>query len=99
MKPVRLRSGGEVFILESGEVCPVGSVCFQQDELDHARRVSAGLSQDVEGNRSFWAMIIEKKEADPSYSLFTDFPKNEGLKICAEILEMLRRGKRKDESA
>ena len=56
---------------------------------------------DPEEKKVFWDSIKSKKEADPSYSIYTDFPmddatgrKKVAMKYSHEILEMLRgRGK------
>ena len=49
---------------------------------------------DPEEKKAFWETIREKKKANPAYSIYTDFPPvngtDAGLKICGEILEMLR---------
>ena len=53
-----------------------------------------GAFTDPEQKREFWNTVREKKEADPSYSVFTDFPQSHddvdfGIKVCQEILKML----------
>lgn len=66
---------------------------------------------EPEAKKIFWETVKAKKEADPEYSVYSDFPKAlpgdefgldakkfPGADICADILETLSVHK-KDESA
>lgn len=74
---------------------------FTTDEYQWFLKLHGAMS-DPEQKQVFYESVIEKKEADSSYSLFTDFPKQEeemsekgamAKRYCSEILEVLRRGK------
>lgn len=68
---------------------------FSVNEWEWFLKLGASYS-DPEQKKSFYETVIEKKLADKSYSIFTDFPKSHGLEICREILEMLKHGKSKE---
>lgn len=74
---------------------------FTTDEYNWFLKLGQAMS-DPEQKRVFFESVIEKKEADSSYNLFTDFPKQEepmsekgamAKRYCGEILEVLRRGR------
>lgn len=81
----------------------LGEINFTESEYALATRLSKNPSEpDFEKN--FWATTIEKKIADPNYSLFQDFPELEkkeapkpktkkgfvGEEICEAIIEGLK---------
>src|ERR1700677_3305264 len=80
---------------------------FSQAEWQWVLKIGSAL-HDPEDKKAFWITLIQKKEADPLYSPFQDFPaeleelkkdpKNfPGADVCAEILSMLN-VHRKEES-
>lgn len=73
MKTVPMKSGGFVNLLEEGDKPISGEVNFTGKELAWARKLGVSTN-DPEAEREFWKMLIEKKKADESYSLFADFP-------------------------
>jgi len=73
-------------------------------EWEYVKRLGSCFT-DPEEKKAFWDTVREKKLADPSWSIYTDFPvknsKSAGLKICEEILNTYwpHRGKKNEESA
>lgn len=68
---------------------------FKSDEWEWFLKL--GSLKDPEEKKAFYDTVMEKKRVSSRYSLFDDFPKDnkqECLKICGEILEMLKHGKR-----
>lgn len=72
MKQIRTKSGIQVYILQTIELCPEGAICFYEDEYEHAKRISDGYVHDPEMQRDFWKNIFERKK-EPNYSVFHDF--------------------------
>lgn len=61
-------------------------------EWDYVVRLGSAMNNPEE-KKAFWEMVKEKKQANENYSIYSDFPiaKGEaGMRICGEILEMLR---------
>jgi len=109
MRTIKIRSGGEAYILENTEECPEGAVCFLETEWLYTQRLARDKQRDPEAHRAFWETVLQKKRDVPGYIIFMDFPlslpetKREpgffpGAKICAEILDTLRgrNGKKED---
>lgn len=74
---------------------------FGEEEWRFISKLGASLT-DPEEKRSFWETVKDKKEADPDYSIFTDFPKEEKTVsekqrianyYCKQIFTMMGRGK------
>lgn len=74
MKAIK-RKEGVVYDLENGETCPPGEICFIAGELDYAKRIAGGFSQDPEQTKAFWESLFERKKEIPGYVIFMDFPK------------------------
>lgn len=67
-----------------------------------------GAMPNAEEKKTFFDTVIQKKQENPHYSLFSDFPKEpeseEGIsekakmarRYCSQILETLRRGKNEE---
>lgn len=58
-------------------------------------RSLGGAIIDPEEKKQFWEMVRTKKENDPRYSIYEDFPtskdkKTLAAKYCGEVLETLR---------
>lgn len=74
MIEIKLKSGGVACVWSEGERrtkdCPIN---FTVAEYDYAKKISRDVS-DPEATREFWKVVIEKKLADPNYSVFQDFP-------------------------
>jgi hypothetical protein len=63
----------DVYILKPGDVAPRGEITFTEDEWEWCRKLAKDLS-DPEHEKNFMLTALEKKRADPKYSVFTDFP-------------------------
>lgn len=73
---------------------------FGHDEWNWITRLGAGI-HDPEEKREFWETIKAKKEADPAYSIYSDFPRDPAAlepppasedtakRVCREVLAML----------
>lgn len=102
MKAIKIRSGGTAYILDRGDYCPPGAICFMSDEWEWAMKLSKSYVNDPEQLQSFWGTVMERKKDVPGYSVFMDFPQDlgpakKGLEICAEILQMLEKHKNIEE--
>ena len=79
---------------------------FGKEEWEFIKRL-AGSMHDPDEKKAFWETLRTKKEADPSYSIFTDFGRVDtvaeekktltekqamAVRYCTAILETLRRG-------
>lgn len=100
MRTIKIRSGGQAFILENGDECPPSGVCFLTDEWEWAMKLSKSFVNDPEQLQAFWKTVMERKKDVPGYTVYMDFPReaflkpevsNKGLQICAEIIEMLKK--------
>lgn len=89
MKPIRLKSGGSVYIICPGDSCPAGEICFLEKEYALAQKLSASYSQDPSQQKDFWGTTLDKKRAIPGYTLFQDFPDSSWQSICGDIMRML----------
>ena len=74
MRPIKIRSGGQAFVLEDGDTCPPGGICFLKPEWEWAMKISKSFVADPEQLQSFWADVMERKKNIPGYVLFMDFP-------------------------
>jgi hypothetical protein len=100
MRTVRLKSGGSVHIIPDPYAIPNdGAIYFKESEYAFAHKLSSSLGYDPEQQRAFWQTLLEKKELDRYYSLFTDFPREDdpttpkgamAKKYCGPILDLLR---------
>ena len=98
MKAVKIKSGGQAYILNEGEWCPPNQICLLWDEWEWALRLSNSFKADMEQMRSFWESVLERKKSVPGYVVFMDFPKEpelkkRGIKIQGDTVEILRPGK------
>ncbi len=76
MRKVRLKDGNiTVYVVSNGEPRPPGEIVFTEDEFAWAMKNGKDVS-DAEATRAFWETLLEKKLANPNYSLFTDLPKD-----------------------
>jgi hypothetical protein len=91
MKSIKIRSGGTAYLLGPGETCKAGEICFTFEEFDWVKTKSKDFAYDPELSSEFWKTLLEKKKTNSSYSFFEDFPKNNGLAICNEIIKMLQK--------
>lgn len=96
MKKIRLKSGGHANLLEGDERPIEGEInFFSQKELDTAMKLGNQV-HDPEAKKEFWKTLLEKKAADPNYSLLKDFPEVvlrrefPGREICESTIQMLR---------
>jgi hypothetical protein len=83
IRSIKIRSGGSAFILSSGEVPPLGSVWFTEEEWAFTQRLASGFQRDPEAHRSFWETLLQKKREDAGYSVFNDFPDLSQAKTAA----------------
>lgn len=104
LRVVKSKTAGEIFIYGDMEVIPDGvPIWFIDSEWEFAQKLSKALRHDAEQTKSFWGTLLEKKQADNSYSLFTDFPQEPpqplsdkgamAQKYCGPVITMLRKGK------
>jgi len=68
------------------------------DEWKWTMQMSKSFVSDPEQLQNFWATVMERKKDVPGYSVFMDFPQESlepkaNLKICGEIIEMLKKHK------
>lgn len=49
-----------------------GEPCFLSDEIEYARKLAS--AKDPDDQRIFWEGVLEKKEFDPTYLVYQDFP-------------------------
>jgi hypothetical protein len=97
VKQIKLKSGGHLNVLSENEKAIAGEINFFEKEYEWAKRIAKD-NADPESEREFWKAVIEKKKADSSYSLFTDFPKEEEKPRSASefyataIINMLKGG-------
>ena len=73
---------------------------FSENEWSHFLKLGAALHDPTE-KREFFQAVVEGKQKDPNYEISGYVPKrkSEGMKICGEILEMLKGHKKEEESA
>lgn len=87
MKAIKIKSGGQAFILESGETCPAGEICFFPGEWELAQRLSRAAATDPDSLKNFWKDLLENKRNVPGYTLLTKLnerppaPKQEKLDL------------------
>lgn len=79
------RKTGHIWVMESGEECPSGEICFLSDEWQWAQRLAANLGSDPESLKAFWETCFERKTTIPGYVLFMDFPKEAPAPIAPEL--------------
>lgn len=71
---------------------------FKPDEWEWLCKLAASRT-DAEENKAFWDTVREKKRQDSNYSVYTDFPREPltvAHKVCSEVIEMLKRGIKKE---
>lgn len=71
---------------------------FGHEEFEWISKLGASYT-DPEQKKAFWETLRDKKTQDPHYSVFTDFPREPltgGAKVCSEVIEMLKRGIKKE---
>lgn len=76
MRVIKIKSGGQAYVLENGEECPAGEVCFLQTEWELALRMGRAAATDSTGARDFWGDLLEKKKRIPGYTLFSEVAKD-----------------------
>jgi len=73
-------------------------------EWEWIQKLGASM-KDPEEKKAFWEAVKQKKTDDPSYSIYSDFPREEiplnsnkamALHYCGQILEMLKGHSKKD---
>ncbi len=104
MRPLKMKNG-TAFILENGEECPAGEICFLDIEWEFIKREAKSRQSDPEEHKAFWECLLEAKRTIPGFvHMPTNFlpkeePKRENKsqfmetnsgKISQEILEQLR---------
>lgn len=71
---------------------------FSADEWEHFLKLGAAL-HDPKEKKEFFEAVVEGKQRDRNYEITGYVPKKKvGERVCKEVLEMLRHGKRKDEA-
>lgn len=100
MRAIKIKSGGQAYVLEKGETCPPGGICFMGDEWEWALRLSKSFQSDPEQLKGFWSTVMDHKKTVPGYTVFMSFPKEpehktKNMEICADIIRMLK-GRRGD---
>lgn len=75
MKRIK-RKDGFINIIDVGEECPSGEICFMIDEFAWAQKMAATYSSDPDSLKSFWETLFERKLSVPGYLLTMDFPKS-----------------------
>lgn len=87
MKTIKIKSGGSAYILEPGETCPPGEICFFPGEWELAQRLSRSAATDSDSLRSFWKDLLDNKRSVPGFTLFASLnekppaPKQEKLDL------------------
>ncbi len=64
-------------------------------EYEYLMGLAASLS-DAEAKQSFWEVVMKKKEANPAYSIYDDYPRSEtstkrAMVDCCTYVKNLRR--------
>jgi hypothetical protein len=72
VKSIKIRSGGVAYILEQGEECRAGEVCFFPGEWELAQKMGKAAATDSDNLKSFWKDLLEKKRSIPGYTLFSE---------------------------
>lgn len=70
MRAIKIRSGGQAFIMDPGETCPAGEICFFPGEWELAQRMARAVAADP--TNTFWKDLLEKKRNLPGYTLFSE---------------------------
>lgn len=66
MRAIKMKSG-QAWILENGEECPAGEICFLQPEWEFVKREAKAKEGDPEEHKAFWECLLEAKRTIPGF--------------------------------
>ncbi len=61
---------------------------YGEEEWNFIVKVGKSMN-DPEERAAFKQMVLAKKQADPAYSIFSDFPRADSMQICKDIIKAL----------